>query len=354
MGGRRIGTLSLAWTTILWAGAFTQAEILYQKDGIQFQASVRVFRYNAYTCNVLEEKHSDEKYEELKANQGRPLHLWQVSYSVYNGTEKGIEYLRAFVDVGSNWPPCDNWDKSSGWNINELPVSEIPQWAGIWGLIQMPHGMRPLQAVQEEKYLLVFHTEQPGIDRWDINYTFDDDPTPSGSRQTRQESPQPRSRQPVPQPEPAPAPAPKPEPAIPEQDRCEGKQHGTPCWRRVDSPSDCHVWFEEFRGTAGTGPGISRVWTGECVDGVAQGQGELKWSTEGREIVEIGHFEKGRREGQWVVADYVGGALWNVAEGPYSGGARTGTWVLKDESGQVTLRVNYSRGETFMQKLFEE
>ena len=201
---------------VLWAfwGPSVQAEIFYNQDGIQFQGSIRTLAYNAYTCNVLEEKHSAEEYEKIKAYQGQPLHIWQVDYSVYNGSGKTLSYLRAQLDVESNWPPCDNWDRSP-----DLDFHEFAEWTGRGYTIGMPHGMRLNQVEQETDYLLVFHTEQPWIGRWDIKYTFDDDPTPGGSRQTRQESPQPRSRQPVPQPEPAPIPAPKPAPAVPVRER---------------------------------------------------------------------------------------------------------------------------------------
>ncbi len=307
----------------------SQAEILYDQDGIQFQASFRVTHYNAYTCDVPEDRVPEKKYEQIKDNHGQPIHIWQVSYSVYNSTQKGLDYLRAFVEIDSNWPPCHSWTANP-----DLRMPGAIEWAGHWGLIQMPNGMRPLQAVQEETYLLIFHTEQPLIDRWDINYTFDDDPAPGGSRQTRQESPPPRSRQAAPQPEPAPRPAPKPEPDIPEQDRCKGKSPGDSCWVELSDKPGCYVW-DQVREDA------IMSWTGECAKGLAQGSGTLRWSGGSYEVVEKGTLDKGKRHGEWSSEVSNGDREWVT----YTQGIRNGLWAGYEEESKLSWTGQYCDGQ---------
>ena len=58
---------------------------------------------------MLEEKYSPEEYEKLKANQGRPLHVWQLDMSVHNNTDKPLDFLSADFNIESPWPPCTNW-----------------------------------------------------------------------------------------------------------------------------------------------------------------------------------------------------------------------------------------------------
>ena len=300
---------------------FVKAEILYDQDGIQFQASFRVTHYNAYTCDVPEDRVPEKKYEQIKDNHGQPIHIWEASYSVYNSTPKGLDYLRAFVAIESNWPPCHSWTANP-----DLRILEPIEWAGLWGLIQMPNGMRPLQAVQEEKYLLVFHNEQPRIDRWDINYTFDDDPTPGGSRQTRWEPPPPQPQLPDSQPAPAPRSAPEPAPTVPARDLCEETPPGTQCWLKLSNQPGCYVW--------NLYPWSAVTWTGECAEGLAHGTGTLKFTWDGgKESTEdTGHLQEGQRHGQWVERSSIG----HVAEGPYSEGKRAGQWVFRYPDGKVS------------------
>ena len=135
---------------------FVQAEIFYDQDGIQLQGSARVVRYNAYTCNVLEEKHSEKEYEKRKVNQDRPLHMWQIDYSVYNGSGRALEHLRAQLDIESDWPPCDNWDETPDSDFREFFF-----WTGGWQIIQMPNGMRPHQA--ERRRYIFWHSTRRSL-----------------------------------------------------------------------------------------------------------------------------------------------------------------------------------------------
>ena len=82
------------------------SEVLYDREGIQLQGSARIASRNAATCNVLEENYSPEEYEKLKANQGQPLHVWQLDISAHNRTGKALDFLRADFTIDSPWPPA--------------------------------------------------------------------------------------------------------------------------------------------------------------------------------------------------------------------------------------------------------
>ena len=100
------GLLVGSW---VFGGSSLQAEILYDRYGIQLLGTARIITYNAATCHVLKESLPESRYEELKAHDGQPLHVWQLDYAVRNGTERGLSYLRADFDVESEYPPCSNW-----------------------------------------------------------------------------------------------------------------------------------------------------------------------------------------------------------------------------------------------------
>ena len=85
---------------VLW-GPSVQAEILYDEEGVQLHGTARIVAYNAATCHVLEESHTEAHYEQIKANDGQPLHVWRLDYSVHNRTGKGLSYLRADFEIES-------------------------------------------------------------------------------------------------------------------------------------------------------------------------------------------------------------------------------------------------------------
>ena len=109
------------------------AEVLYDREGIQLQGTARIVSRNAATCNVLEEKYSPEEYEKLKANQGRPLHVWQLDMSVHNNTGKPLDFLSADFNIESPWPPCTNWS-GEGPGGGRCPVERV-SWMDVQAFI---------------------------------------------------------------------------------------------------------------------------------------------------------------------------------------------------------------------------
>ena len=101
-------TLSLCGLLAL-LGSPASAEILYDREGIQLQGTARIVSRNAATCNVLEEKYPPEEYQKMKANQGQPLHVWQLDIFAHNLTGKPLDFLSADFNIESPWPPCTNW-----------------------------------------------------------------------------------------------------------------------------------------------------------------------------------------------------------------------------------------------------
>ena len=165
--------MKVAWAATV-VGIAAHAETLYDREGIQLQGTARVVTYEASICRVLEERHSETEYEEMQANHGRPLHVWQLDFSAYNGTGKTLSYLKAGFEIESEWPPCTNWSGPSG------TYSKPVLWAGSFQLLQKPGGMEPGEVVRDTIFLLVFHEHQPVFKKWGVNFGLAE----SGGRKT--------------------------------------------------------------------------------------------------------------------------------------------------------------------------
>ena len=158
---------SIAFIAFLVTVAPAAAEELYNKDGVQLWTSARLVTRDAATCHILEDRHPDEEYQRLKANEGQPLHVWRMDLKAANYSGKTIEYVRASVDVDAEWPPCTNWD----WETSQLYPGGVI-WAGGLLTFQDVGEVLPGEEVGETMFLLVFHDEEPGFGRWSIDYDF--------------------------------------------------------------------------------------------------------------------------------------------------------------------------------------
>ena len=177
------------WLAGLWvvSGVFwgppARAEILHDEEGIQLRGTVRIVAHAAETCHVLEESHTEAKYEEIKGKDGQPLHVWELEYSVHNQTGKALSYLRADFDIESAYPPCTNWTgEGPGHGATGGPYS-----GGVfWGdhrprPCRHPYGMGAGEVMQEVLYLAVFHTDEPSFERWSTHFTFGEPDSASAS-----------------------------------------------------------------------------------------------------------------------------------------------------------------------------
>ena len=171
-------SLPLCWALAVLAPA-AQAEILYDKEGIQLQGSARIVSPNAATCNVLEEKYSPEEYEKLKANQDRPLHVWQLDFSAHNNTGRTLDFLQANFDIQAPQAPCTNW---SGEGPGRGPAGDFTDLQGNRGFVEPAgvtfkglsrvSGMGAGEAARDRMFMLVFHEYEPVFKRWSVHFTF--------------------------------------------------------------------------------------------------------------------------------------------------------------------------------------
>ena len=157
---------------VLWSPS-SRAEVLYDKEGIQLRGTAGVVTENAATCHVLEASHTEAAYEQLKANDGQPVDVWRLEYSVHNRTGRELSYLRADFQIESEWPPCTNWTgEGPGDGETGGPYPTGVSWGNHRKILSAPYGMVPEQVLQEVLYLAVFHTDKPTFERWSTHFTF--------------------------------------------------------------------------------------------------------------------------------------------------------------------------------------
>ena len=296
--------------TGLLTASVLHAEILYERDGIALEGSVRMAGRNAATCQVLAENESPEAYEAAKAHHGRPLHVWRVDYSAFNGSGKPLSQITAHFRVQSEWPPCTNW---TGLARYPGPV----QWAGSFETLQRAGGLEPGGEASATLYVLAIDGQQPRFANWQVDFRF-------GEATATAEAPLPLVASP-PEPEPPRALAPL----------CEEREGERDCWKPLPEPPGCHFWNPGFH------PDFAVTWTGGCEDGVATGPGILAWDTgehsEDRFKVEArGSLRGGKQHGDWVERWDPRGILFpSTEEGPYVDGNRHGHWVERIDNGNV-------------------
>ena len=368
------------------AGLAAQAETLYDKDGVQFEGTIRLVTSGAGRCNVLEEKYSEQVYEKLKANQDQPLDLWRVDFLIRNGSGRVIDYLNASSWVKAEHPPCTNW---SGPEMAPLESSVWVAWGDHLVPMQKPYGMRAGQEERHAVYLMVFHEHRPTFGEWDIRYDF------AKAAASGKEPAAGASRMPVSGGATSTAPAGsesqenlfwqsimnstvaadfeaylrqfpngifrvlaqnrlaalrgsasdppglrgrRPPPRQAEQGRtsgisagqtCAGKPQGTACWMELANHSQCYVWNDYLMADE------TATWTGECSGGMAQGTGTLTlvWDRGQKTNESTGRFRDGKKHGDWVVPYADGTAV--ASKGPYVDGKRHGRWVERLADGGV-------------------
>ena len=132
------------------------------------------------------------------------------------------------------------------------------------------------------------------------------------------------------------------------ENRCEGKPLEAACWQKLTNHPECYFWTDGFHR-----PPWTVTWTGECVEGLAQGRGTLEWTLSDGYLIakHTGNLKDGKYHGKWEEdqthgpsATYYRGTGWYVegvrhghwykyygkgfsAEGPYVDGKRHGLWT---------------------------
>ena len=95
------------------------AQQLLKTDGIELLGEAQLVMSGGGTCNVLE---SDTAYEARRENDGAPMDIWQLDFSVRNGSGRWLDHLIARFQIESEWPECTNWD---GPDAGTFPTSGV-------------------------------------------------------------------------------------------------------------------------------------------------------------------------------------------------------------------------------------
>ncbi len=293
------------------------AQRLLEVEGIELRGGARVVEYGAGTCNVDEGRETAASYEQKKANHGRPVDVWQLDFSVHNGSGRPLDHLIANYRVASEHPPCTNWS----WPEAGRYPGPI-EWGDLAGFIQRSGSGNPTppgETLTDTKYIFAFHEHAPRFDTWSVDYNFAaappaaaaGNPVPSGGAAAR---PRPGNQRLDP-----------PDSPVGPVETCVGKPVGSQCWMEVTNQPACHLW------NPGLAAGATVAWTGECVGGYAQGTGTVYWRYDGGVQTEDGSLLDGKQHGTWLVQEADG----DISEGLNVNGQRQGTWTWWFTNGNV-------------------
>ena len=322
----------LVWGSVLVllsaAGAHAQ-ELLKTDDGISLRGAVRLLQANAATCNVIA-AHEHGIYEARRVNQDQPLHLWELEFSVFNGSGRALEQLIAYYDIASPWPPCTNWTEQ----YRGLGYYE---WANPSGrILHTGAATLPNQTHTETIRVLAFNGVRPEFTGWTLNYSFVVGGTAADA--TGPDSPNKAASVSV-----------RDSPPIEEgQDvffgddtsdwvsdgECGDAAVGDgsvwdafiaeACWQELQSHDACYVWNPWWFGDE------TATWTGQCSGGWVEGTGTLtvtaledSWTMEGSWLAGKPHGMMNMRVES------------KVGEVPFVNGEQHGTEIYRHADGTV-------------------
>ena len=146
------------------------AQRLLETEGVELRGTARVVAFAASTCSVNETQETPASYEQRKDNHGQPIDIWQLDFSVYNGSGKALDHLIALYGIETEWLPCTTWDLVDSGNY---PGGV--EWGSVAGQIQRSGSANPTtpgETLTSTKYVYVFHQHQPRFERWSVDYNF--------------------------------------------------------------------------------------------------------------------------------------------------------------------------------------
>ena len=162
----------------LGMAADASAQQLLETDGIELLGEAQLVMSGGGTCNVLE---SDTAYEARQGNDGAPMDIWQLDFSVRNGSGRWLDHLIARFQIESEWPECTNWDGPDAGTFQPL------EWADSIGHIQESgrNVVSPGQTLTETKYFIVLQGDPPPrFANWSVDFDFALNPPPAGTAAT--------------------------------------------------------------------------------------------------------------------------------------------------------------------------
>ena len=154
----------------------------------------------------------------------------------------------------------------------------------------------------------------------------------------------------------------KAEPAVVIEPKCRtkgGDGYMRNCWFELINKRDCYAWVRNPLGLSNVDmPSHSTArWSGDCVDGLADGQGVLTgrmfsqlddsrpdadWT-----VVHEGVMSKGKKQGRWVERRQTRSNLNFHEEGTYIDGQRNGKWISRSRYACFTASFPLKQGESF-------
>ena len=147
---------------------------LLETDGVELRGEAQLVMSGGGTCNVLE---SDTAYEANKANDGAPMDIWRLDFSVRNGSGRWLDHLIARYQIESEWPDCTNWDGPEAGAFQPL------EWADSIGFIQESgrNVVAPDQTLTQTKFFIVLRGDpEPRFSNWSMDFDFAVNP-PTGA-----------------------------------------------------------------------------------------------------------------------------------------------------------------------------
>ncbi len=174
----------LAALTLTASRSSDRQELLKTADGVSLYGVVRLVQRDAATCHVdLEEEwippETMQKFDE--SLEGQPFHLWEVIFSVSNGSNREIEYLNAHSHIDPSWSGCTELRPHYELEGN-YSGAEVEYWSATAGILH-PGGARPMppgQTESETVLLMALHGNRPRFSDWNVTYTFEDPGNPVG------------------------------------------------------------------------------------------------------------------------------------------------------------------------------
>ena len=152
------------------------AQQLLEIDGVELHGTAQLVMSGGGTCNVLE---SDTAYDEKKENDGAPMDIWRLDFSVRNGSGRWLDHLIARFQIESEWPDCTNWDGPEAGAFQPL------EWADSIDFIQESgrNVVGPDETLTETKYFIVLQGDPPPqFANWSVDFDFAVNPPPADSQ----------------------------------------------------------------------------------------------------------------------------------------------------------------------------
>ena len=298
---------------------------LLEIDGIELYGEAELVQAGGGTCNVLE---SDTNYETRKENNGAPMDIWRLDFTVLNRSGRWLDHLIARFQIASQWPECTNWEiPDSGTLVARY--STLIEWSDSIGFIQKSgrNVVSPGQSLIDTTLLIVLRGDpEPRFSNWSVDFNFAVNPPPPGTAASAPAEP-PAGRRPV---------AATADRAIRlDGPDCRSQPPGAQCWTELANQPGCYVWNEHRQ------PPETARWTGGCSSGLAEGQGQLTWEWPPDNRQEHnGTMREGRQDGFWVMRFENG----NLAEGSFVNGERNGHWAERFANG-IVAEGPYVNGE---------